>query len=150
MKKLTLSSNPTEQLQAIYPTLVDGDFYDRIIFEEDPDTGDNFIKKWNHPTLTPPTQKRLNDTSDAGDLIKLKKRQGEALPAALMAVFETLPKATRKKWYKNGTKGAIREALQDGELEAARGIVAEADLNGPEEQAAQTDMLGLFDEILSP
>jgi hypothetical protein len=51
-----------EKIRALYPSLTDADF-DRkgtITLQNDSDGKGDYIAKWEHPTLTRPTQEQLN------------------------------------------------------------------------------------------
>ena len=51
-----------EQIKTIYPDLTDEDFSPRgtIRLQNDSDGNGDYIKSWNHPTLTQPTQSQLD------------------------------------------------------------------------------------------
>ena len=52
-----------EKIIALYPSLTDADFYPRIgtiQLQNDSDGNGDYIKSWNHPTLTQPTQAQLD------------------------------------------------------------------------------------------
>jgi hypothetical protein len=51
-----------EKIMAIYPQLTNVDFSDTgtIILQNDSDGNGDYIKSWNHSTLTRPTQEQLN------------------------------------------------------------------------------------------
>ena len=49
--------NIVEKIKAIYPSLKDDDFVSLIVLQND--SGDDYIKEWNHPTLTQPTDEQL-------------------------------------------------------------------------------------------
>ena len=45
---------------ALYPSLTDKDFDTVITLQNDSDGKGDYIAKWNHPTLTQPTQEQLD------------------------------------------------------------------------------------------
>ena len=49
-----------EKIKALYPELTDRDFMDTIRLQNDSDGNGDYIKSWNHPTLTQPTQAQLD------------------------------------------------------------------------------------------
>lgn len=49
-----------EKIKAVYPELKDADFMTTIRLQNDSDGKGDYIKEWNHPTLTKPTQKQLD------------------------------------------------------------------------------------------
>jgi len=49
-----------EKIKSIYPQLTDNDFLTVIILQNDSDGNGDYIKSWNHPTLTQPTQAQLD------------------------------------------------------------------------------------------
>ena len=49
-----------EKIKSIYSELTDEDFLDTIILQNDSDGNGDYIKSWNHPTLTQPTQSQLD------------------------------------------------------------------------------------------
>jgi len=52
-----------EKIISIYPQLTDADFYPIrgvITLQNDSDGNGDYIKSWNHPTLTQPTQEQLD------------------------------------------------------------------------------------------
>jgi hypothetical protein len=49
-----------EQIKSIYPQLTDNDFLTVIRLQNDSDGKGDYIKSWNHPTLTQPTQAQLD------------------------------------------------------------------------------------------
>ena len=49
-----------EKIKAIYPDLTDNDFMTVITLQNDSDGKGDYIKEWNHPTLTKPTQEQLD------------------------------------------------------------------------------------------
>ena len=53
-----------EKIITIYPNLVNYDFaIGDIILQNDSDGKGDYIKEWNHPTVTQPTQQELNGVS---------------------------------------------------------------------------------------
>ncbi len=48
-----------EKIKAIYPELQDADFMDTIRLQNDSDGKGDYIKEWNHPTLSRPTEEQL-------------------------------------------------------------------------------------------
>lgn len=50
-----------EKIKAIYPELVDRDFYTVIILQNDSDGRGDYIAKWEHPSLARPTEEQLAD-----------------------------------------------------------------------------------------
>jgi len=50
-----------EKIMSIYPELVISDFTTgTILLQNDSDGKGDYIKSWNHPTLTQPTQEQLD------------------------------------------------------------------------------------------
>lgn len=49
-----------EKIKAIYPDLTDNDFETVITLQNDSDGKGDYIKSWNHPTKTQPTEEELN------------------------------------------------------------------------------------------
>jgi len=52
-----------EKIKTIYPSLTDADFdlfKGTIELQNDSDGNGDYIKSWNHPTLTRPTQAQLD------------------------------------------------------------------------------------------
>jgi hypothetical protein len=50
-----------EKIKAIYPELQDSDFvFGTISLQNDSDGRGDYIAKWDHPTLTRPTEDQLN------------------------------------------------------------------------------------------
>ena len=49
-----------EKIKALYPELQDSDFMDTIRLQNDSDGRGDYIKEWNHPTLTRPTEEQLS------------------------------------------------------------------------------------------
>jgi hypothetical protein len=48
-----------EKIKAIYPELQDADFMTTISLQNDSDGKGDYIAKWEHPTLTRPTEEQL-------------------------------------------------------------------------------------------
>ena len=48
-----------DKVKSIYPQLTDHDFMTVIILQNDSDGRGDYIKSWNHPTLTRPTEAQL-------------------------------------------------------------------------------------------
>ena len=50
-----------EKIKSIYSELIDADFAPNgtILLQNDSDGKGDYIKKWNHPTLTKPTDEEL-------------------------------------------------------------------------------------------
>jgi hypothetical protein len=52
-----------EKIKSLYPSLTDADFSPisgTILLQNDSDGNGDYIAKWNHPTLTQPTQEQLD------------------------------------------------------------------------------------------
>jgi hypothetical protein len=50
-----------EKIKALYPELQNIDFvFGTILLQNDSDGNGDYIKSWNHPTLTQPTQEQLD------------------------------------------------------------------------------------------
>jgi len=49
-----------EKIKSIYPELEEKDFETVILLQNDSDGKGDYIKFWNHPTLTQPTQAQLD------------------------------------------------------------------------------------------
>ena len=49
-----------EKIKALYPELQDSDFMDTIRLQNDSDGRGDYIKEWNHPTLSRPTEEQLS------------------------------------------------------------------------------------------
>ena len=47
------------KIMALYPMLTEQDFLTVICLQNDSDGRGDYIKKWNHPTLTKPTDEEL-------------------------------------------------------------------------------------------
>ena len=52
-----------EKIKSIYPELTQRDFITVVILQNDSDGQDDYIAKWEHPTLTRPTQEQLDAIS---------------------------------------------------------------------------------------
>lgn len=48
-----------EKIQALYPALVDRDFMDSILLQNDSDGKGDYIAKWDHPTFPRPNEEQL-------------------------------------------------------------------------------------------
>jgi hypothetical protein len=48
-----------EKIKALYPTLKDDDFLTVITLQNDSDGKGDYIAKWEHPTLSKPTEDEL-------------------------------------------------------------------------------------------
>jgi len=55
-----------EKIKSIYPSLTDADFDLRgsILLQNDSDGKGDYIAKWEHPTLTRPTQIQLDGVTE--------------------------------------------------------------------------------------
>ena len=51
--------NLYEKIKSIYPELTDNDFFTVITLQNDSDGKGDYIAKWDHPTLTKPTEDQL-------------------------------------------------------------------------------------------
>ena len=49
-----------QKIKSIYSELTSDDFFETIIVQNDSDGNGDYIKSWNHPTLTQPTQAQLD------------------------------------------------------------------------------------------
>jgi len=49
-----------QKIKSIYPELTFDDFIKIIVLQNDSDGNGDYIKSWNHPTLTQPTQSQLD------------------------------------------------------------------------------------------
>lgn len=49
-----------DKIKALYPELQDADFMDTIRLQNDSDGRGDYIKEWNHPTLSRPTEEQLS------------------------------------------------------------------------------------------
>ena len=56
--------NLYEKIMALYPSLTQQDFLTIIILQNDSDGKGDYIAKWNHPTLTRPTQTQLDEVTE--------------------------------------------------------------------------------------
>ena len=52
-------TNLAERIKAIYPELTWDDFRMNIIVQNDSDGKGDFIRAWNHPTLSQPTDEQI-------------------------------------------------------------------------------------------
>ena len=52
-----------EKIRVLYPSLTDADFLPEgtIMLQNDSDGKGDYIREWNHPTLTKPTQEELDN-----------------------------------------------------------------------------------------
>jgi hypothetical protein len=48
-----------EKIKQLYPQLTDNDFLTVIILQNDSDGNGDYIAKWDHPTLSRPTDEEL-------------------------------------------------------------------------------------------
>jgi hypothetical protein len=48
-----------EKIKTLYPQLTDNDFLTTIRLQNDSNGNGDYIKSWNHPTLTRPTEAQL-------------------------------------------------------------------------------------------
>jgi len=53
-----------EKIKAIYPELQDADFINTIRLQNDSDGKGDYIARWEHPTLTRPTQTQLDGVTE--------------------------------------------------------------------------------------
>ena len=53
-----------QKIKTLYPELTDRDFLTLIILQNDSDGNGDYIKSWNHPTLTRPTQIQLDGVTE--------------------------------------------------------------------------------------
>ena len=53
-----------DKIKSIYPQLTFDDFTTVIRLQNDSDGNGDYIKSWNHPTLTRPTQSQLDAITD--------------------------------------------------------------------------------------
>jgi hypothetical protein len=53
-----------EKIMALYPSLTQQDFLDTIRLQNDSDGKGDYIAKWEHPTLTRPTQTQLDGITE--------------------------------------------------------------------------------------
>ena len=54
-----------EKITTLYPDLTDADFAPEgtIVLQNDSDGKGDYIREWNHPTVTQPTQQELDGVS---------------------------------------------------------------------------------------
>ena len=52
--------NLYNKIKTLYPQLIDDDFLNVIRLQNDSDGKGDYIAKWEHPTLTRPTQEQLD------------------------------------------------------------------------------------------
>jgi hypothetical protein len=55
-----------EKLLKLYPSLTQQDFLTVIILQNDSDGRGDYIKEWNHPTLSKPTDEQLSKITALG------------------------------------------------------------------------------------
>jgi hypothetical protein len=53
-----------DKIKTLYPELTDHDFMTVITLQNDSDGKGDYIKSWNHPTLTRPTQEQLDGVTE--------------------------------------------------------------------------------------
>ena len=53
-----------DKIKTLYPQLEDKDFMDTIRLQNDSDGKGDYIAKWEHPTLTRPTQEQLDGVTE--------------------------------------------------------------------------------------
>ena len=53
-----------DKIMALYPSLSQQDFLTIIILQNDSDGNGDYIAKWEHPTLTRPTQTQLDEVTE--------------------------------------------------------------------------------------
>ena len=53
-----------EKIKSLHPSLEDKDFMDTIRLQNDSDGKGDYIAKWEHPTLTRPTQTQLDGVTE--------------------------------------------------------------------------------------
>jgi hypothetical protein len=53
-----------EKIRALYPSLTQQDFLTVVRIQNNSDGKGDFIKEWNHPTLTRPTQAQLDGVTE--------------------------------------------------------------------------------------
>ena len=53
-----------EKIISLYPELTDRDFTTVITLQNDSDGNGDYIAKWEHPTLTRPTQTQLDEVTE--------------------------------------------------------------------------------------
>ena len=56
--------NLYDKIMALYPSLTDKDFMTVITLQNDSDGKGDYIAKWEHPTLTRPTQTQLDGVTE--------------------------------------------------------------------------------------
>jgi hypothetical protein len=56
--------NLYEKIMALYPSLTQQDFMTVITLQNDSDGKGDYIAKWEHPTLTRPTQIQLDGVTE--------------------------------------------------------------------------------------
>jgi hypothetical protein len=56
--------NIVEKIMALYPSLTQQDFLTVITLQNDSDGNGDYIAKWEHPTLTRPTQTQLDEVTE--------------------------------------------------------------------------------------
>ena len=49
-----------DKIKQLYPELIDNDFLTVITLQNDSDGKGDYIAKWEHPTLSKPTEQQLN------------------------------------------------------------------------------------------
>jgi hypothetical protein len=52
-----------EQITALYPELTNDDFLSVITLQNDSDGRGDYIREWNHPTLSEPTPEQLAEVT---------------------------------------------------------------------------------------
>jgi hypothetical protein len=52
------------KIMALYPSLTQQDFLNVITLQNDSDGNGDYIAKWEHPTLTRPTQTQLDGVTE--------------------------------------------------------------------------------------
>jgi len=50
----------SEKIKALYPSIDDSDFVTFICLQNDSDGNGDYIARWEHPTLSQPTQEQLD------------------------------------------------------------------------------------------
>ncbi len=55
-----------DKIKQLYPSLTDADFVKIIMLQNDSDGKGDYIKEWNHPTLTQPTDAELIEQQSNG------------------------------------------------------------------------------------
>ena len=53
-----------DKIKTLYPELTDRDFLTVITLQNDSDGKGDYIAKWEHPTLTRPTQSQLDGVTE--------------------------------------------------------------------------------------